>query len=507
MTSYHTAQECWSKLDGERQTMLRRFERYAALTIPKVCYQDEIVPEDTDDQHDYQSLGAQGTNHLTNKMMLALFAPSRPFFRADAGPDVKRELAEAGMTETQIVAALGQVERDSAAELDRRAQRPKLYTTLRHLIVVGNVLQILDDKKEAIRVIGVKRWCVKRNVEGKVQTLIVRECVKFGELEDAVQAAVADLGCQPEDKVEFYQWLKLVDGKYSMTQWVKDKQLPVEFNGDWPEASCPYRVLTWDLADESDYGTGLVEEYSGDIEAMSVLSEAIVNGGVLAAEFRWLLNPAGLTSAEEFQNSENGAVIPGKESDLQSVQGGPNPNALQMVQAVLDKYERRVAQGFLMNSAVIRDAERVTAEEIRMTAQELETAFGGVYSSLASSLQTPIAYWLMRAIKVPKGLDLRITAVTGLEALSRNGDLDRLLQALEIFGKVAALPPQVLDRMEWKPFSDYVGNGVGIDLSPFFKTEEQYQQFLAANRAQAVQTNNAMEAGKAGAQAAAQGAT
>lgn len=487
--------------------MLRRFERYAALTIPKVCYQDEIVPEDTDDQHDYQSLGAQGTNHLTNKMMLALFAPSRPFFRADAGDDVKEQLAREGMSETDIVAALGQVEREASKELDRRAQRPKLYTTLRHLIVVGNVLQILDERAEAIRVLGIKRWCVKRNCLGKVQELVIRENVKFDELEDAVQAALPGT-YSANTKVSHYRWIKLEGGRYTMTQWVDSHYLPEQFNGAWPEDKCPYRVLTWDLADESDYGTGLVEEYSGDIEAMSVLSEAVVNGGVLAAEFRWLLNPTGLTSAETFEASSNGDVIPGKEGDLTSLQGGPNPTSLQIIQAVLDKYEKRVAQGFLMNSAMVRDAERVTAEEIRMTAQELETAFGGVYSTLASSLQTPIAYWLLRAIKVPKGVNLRITAITGLEALSRNGDLDRLLQALKIIGEVAILPPQVLDRLKWKPFTDYVGNGVGIDLSAFFKTEEEYQQFVAQQRASAVADENAMAAGAAGAEVAAQqGAT
>jgi hypothetical protein len=70
-----------------------RVERYAALTINKVCLPEGFNAESTDQTHDYQSAGAQGTNHLTNKVMLALFAPSRPFFRVAAGPDSTAQLA------------------------------------------------------------------------------------------------------------------------------------------------------------------------------------------------------------------------------------------------------------------------------------------------------------------------------------------------------------------------------------------------------------------------------
>lgn len=495
--NYLTAGQCWQALDGERQAMLLRFERYAALTIPKICYPQNFTPDHTDDQHDYQSLGASCVNHLTNKVMLSTFAPSRPFFRAEAGDSVQADLAAAGMTETDIVSALGQIERQAVKELDSRQQRPKLYTLVRHLIVVGNVLMVLE--KDSIRAMGIRTFCVKRNAVGVVQELIIRECVKFDELEENAKAACGGI-YQDDAKVEHYRWIKLVGTDYVMTQWVKDHQLPAEeFNGKWPMAKCPYRVLTWDLADESNYGTGLVEEYSGDIEALSILSESVVNGGVLAAELRWMLKPQGMTSAEDWANSRNGSVMPGNPDDATAVQGG-NPQALREVSAILERYERRIAMGFLMNSAVTRDAERVTAEEIRMTAQELETAFGGVYSGLAASLQLPIAHWLMAAIKVPKNLDLKISVVTGLEALSRNGDLERLRMALRDLAEITALPPEMQLRIKFKPIADYIGNGYGVNLSDFIKNDEEYAQALQQQQAARVQESNATAAGEAAAQ-------
>ena len=59
---------------------------------------------------------------------------------------------------------------------------------------------------------------------------------------------------------------------------------------------------------------------------------------------------------------------------------------------------RRLGAAFLLNTAVTRDAERVTAQEIRMQAQELESSLGGVYSRLANELQLPLAKRLLQEI-------------------------------------------------------------------------------------------------------------
>ena len=43
-----------------------------------------------------------------------------------------------------------------------------------------------------------------------------------------------------------------------------------------------------------------------------------------------------------------------------------------------------------MNESVQRDAERVTAEEIRLMAEQLESGLAGVYSMLSQELQLPL---------------------------------------------------------------------------------------------------------------------
>jgi hypothetical protein len=482
--------------------MLTRVERYAALTVPKVCLPDNFDEVNTDETHDYQSIGAQAVNHLANKLMLAMFAPSRPFLKLQPGPVAAKKLAALNMTETQLNNILAKGERDAIKALDKKAQRPTLFRIMRHLIVAGNVL--LSREKRGMRAYGLKNYVVKRNIWGKVQQLVIRENIKFDELEPSVRKLFGRL-YQDDSKVNFYKWIVLGPNGYTMTQWVDERQLPKEWNGRWPEDRLPYSAITWDLADESDYGTGLVEEYIGDLEAISVISESVVDGGVLGTEMRWLVNPSGTTSVTDLNNSKNGDALPGLASDVAATQGG-NPLAIQTASEILDRYERRVSRGFLMGSAVIRDAERVTQEEVRMTAQELETAYGGVYSSLAASLQYPVAQWLFDEIDLPvKQSGLEITIITGLDALSRNGDLDNFRLAMEDMARVTNVPPEVAGRIKWEEVASFIGQGRNIDLARFIMTDAEYAQVQQAQAEARVAEQVVTDTGSAMGAAAAQG--
>ena len=483
---------------GQRTGLITRVERYAALTIPKVCYPDNYDSDSTDESHDYQSIGAQAVNHLSNKLMLAMFAPSRPFAKLQAGAKAKKQAEAMKLTETQLEGILANGERQAIKELDARGQRPKLFAVMRHLVVAGNVLLVLE--KRGMRVIGLKSYVVKRNIWGEVMHLCIRENVKFDELDkDIIKMYRKQF--HDDTKVEFYKWIKREDnGSYTMTQWVNEYRLPVAFDGRWPADKLPYQAVTWDIADESDYGTGLVEEYVGDFEALSVLSESVVDGAVLGTEFRFMVNPTGQTSIEDMNNSENGDALPGLPADVAPTQGG-NPIAIQVANETLDKYERRVSRGFLMGSAVIRDAERVTQEEVRMTAQELETSYGGVYSTLAGSLQKPVARWLFDAIKLDlNGADLEVTIVTGLDALSRNGDLENFRMAMGDMASVVNVPPELAARMKWEDVASFIGQGRNIDLSRFIMTDAEYSQVQQAQAEQRVGEAVVTEAGSAAAQ-------
>lgn len=488
----------WLQMVASRHGFIRRCELYASYTLPKLCLPDGYDQNTSEISHDYQAVGAQFTNHLANKIMLAGFAPSRPFFVLDPTSVAQAEMDKVGVDKPEVVKFLAKAEKDAVKTLDRMAMRPKLYEVIKNLIVLGNVMLVLN-KDETSRVIGIKKYTVRRSASGQILEIMLIDKVMFDELDPKVQDAVRRHSRYPDDReVTLYKWIKRdANGDFLMEQWVDTYQLPKEFNGKWPEATMPYRVLTWDLSDDAHYGTGLVEDYKGDFAGLSILSKAQVIGAVLASEFRWLVNPAGLTRPEDLENSENGSALPGAKDDIHLVESGKSAD-LRITLDMNETYVNRIGRGFLAGSSVVRNAERVTAEEIRMQADELETSLGGAYSRLAVDLQLPLARWLLVIVKVGGEAAFIPTVVTGLEALSRTGDLENLKLWLSDMGAVATLPPSLQGVIKMKAIATALAAPRRINVDEYLKSDDE----IAQDQANALKQQQEMMASQAGANVA-----
>ena len=474
-----TASQRFEKLDGKRNGIMNRLERYASWTIPKL-FPKKNRDQDTEPlTHGFQSLGAQAVNHLANKLMMTLFAPSRPFFRLEANRKGKAVMAEQNVDMKQVQTALAKLEQEASLELDKRAIRSRLYDLLKMLIVLGNALLIFD--KETVRVLNLRNYAVKRDRQGAVSELIIRERIH----KSAVKApAYAYAKSNPEFKPDEegnlweYKWVKWNGTKYEESVWLDNVRLPENFSSTFTKEKLPYRAVTWDLAAGDDYGTGLVEDYEGDFQALSMLSESAIHAAILASEFRWLVNPAGQTSVEDFTASPNGAAIPGQKGDIELITAGVD-GVMQTNLNIQQVYINRIGAGFLLQTAVTRQAERVTAEEIRMVAEELEGGLGGGYSRIAVDVQVPVAYWVMALIdKDISGSDIEPVIITGLAALSRTGDRDRLLGFGQDISGVLSLPPQILDRLKLGAWIADLAAARGLDPATYVLTDEEYGQMM-----------------------------
>lgn len=470
---YDTGASRWGAMCGKRNAFMKRCEQYAAYTIPKVCLPDGTDQSNYEMKHDYQSLGAQGVNHVVNKMHLALFAPSRPFFRLDPGDELTAALAEQEYSEDEIGALLSVAERKAMAVLDQQRVRPVFYEGLKHLVITGNFLLI--EGKDKLRVLGLKNYCVTRGADGTVLEILTKETIPFASLAKEVQPLVAgQRALEPDEPVDYYRWIrKLNDGRFHETQWAGDIRLPPAYDSTYTADKMPYHPITWDLASGDHYGTGLVEDYAGDFAALSMLSEATVYAAILASEFRWLVNPAGSTKAADFAASRNGDALPGAPGDINLVTSGKG-NDLQVNLSVAQMYVERIGKGFMMQSSVTRQAERVTAEEIRLVAEELETSLGGGYSRVAVDLQVPVARWLMnKSGQKIAGMDIKPTIITGLDALSRSGDRDQLALFLQDCSLVDSLGPALQQRIKIAPIFAAFAAARGVSASSYLYSEEE----------------------------------
>jgi type I site-specific restriction-modification system R (restriction) subunit len=195
----------------------------------------------------------------------------------------------------------------------------------------------------------------------------------------------------------------------------------------------------YSIADSIEDGTTLPLYYQ------LAPNEMLVPHETLDKEFLSLAEAEGVADIEELNKSPNGSYHQGREGDIVTVKSDKHMD-FQYVRLVLEDYVRQIAQAFLLNSAVTRDAERVTAEEIRYQAQELEMAYGGIYSRFTEDWQEPVARLLLSRQQVTVGDDTIFpTIVTGMDTLSRMGDLDNyrmFMDDLSILNNV----PEVLQR-------------------------------------------------------------
>lgn len=493
-----SARGTYTQLDGLRSSFMTRCEKYAGYTLPRLCLPNGADEINTEIVHDYQAVGAQAGNHLANRLMLTMFAPSRPFIRLALSTTALAEALQS-IKQEEIEAALAEGEQKAVKEMDNQPGfRAKLYEVLLNLEVLGNVCLHLPKKGDAT-VYGLRDYVVRRTRTGKIKQAIVKECVLVDELEDDVRGAYEAALRRPvqdNTKVSVYHKLDRAGKQLIETTWVEEVQLDgAKFNGNYTDDDCPWHFLTWNLKHGAHYGTGLVEDYAGDFGSLSALSKAQIEGAILASEFRWLANPSGVTKPEDFEGSENGAVIPGVEGDLSLVTNS-KPGDLRVVREIGEDYVRRIGQGFLLGSAMTRDAERVTAEEIRTQAMELETSLGGVYTRLASTLQKGVAMWLLHKIDV-KVADTKIEVqiITGLDALSRNGDLAALRSALaDIAGLEPLSQSAIGQELNIRAIITAIFVGHGVPTSKYLATDEQ--KTAAAEQAKVDQAASAgIEAG------------
>lgn len=312
-----------------------------------------------------------------------------------------------------------------------------------------------------------------------MREIVIKERISPSALPDSFLETVSGNTSEDKKNLDLYTYVKLTNDKYSVYQEVQGNVVPGT-EGSYPKDRTPWLALRFTKIDGEDYGRSFIDEYYGDLHSLERLSKAIVEGSAAAAKVLFLVNPNGTTRAKTLQDAPNGAIRQGSMNDISVLQLGKFADFRVALDTMRDIQER-LSYAFLLNSAVQRKGERVTAEEIRYMASELEDALGGVYSIMSLELQLPVVQRIMHNMEqegkipnLPKEL-VRPAIVTGLEALGRGHDLQKL--DLFLAGMQQTLGPEILQQ--FVNLGDYISRratALGIDTSGLIKTEEQIQQ-------------------------------
>ena len=483
-----TASQRYEQLRIDRDSQLMRARDCSKVTIPGLI-EDENYGDAGRLPTPYQSLGARGVGHMTSKLAGTLFPTNENFFKLEIDSLALMADQQDPQMITEFDTALVKVEQAVMRLLETMGGRAAMHEAIKHLLVGGNVLLYVSD--EGIKVIHLDSYVLCRDPMGNVTEIVVEEEI----FKDALPDEYLEEDEEDEEEMEkrmvkIYTCVKYMDNYCYWYQEIKGKEIPGT-HGKCKSDVSPWIALRQDRVDSEMYGRSYVEQYYGDLLALENLYKAILEASASLSKVLFLCNPNGTTRPRTLSQASNGSIVQGNAADVTVLQAAGKSQDLQIANQTIERIEQRLAFAFMLNTAIQRPGERVTAEEIRYMAQELDAGISGLYSILSQELQLPLVrrltHILRKKRKLPDFPNSEITgeplikekAVTGIEAIGRGDDRNKLVDFIQTANN--ALGPEAMMKfLNVEEALRRLAASGSIDTTNLVKTSQQLQQEAAA---------------------------
>lgn len=452
-----------------RTQFLNRARHNAILTIPS------LMPLDGYDGKShliepYQGIGSAGLVHLSSRLTMALLPAGRPHMRFDLPPELLAQSPDGVPKDIEV--GLAQSEKIVQMEVEDKGWRPSTLMAMQQQLVAGNHLEHQLESNE-IRIFRMDQYVVRRDWAGNPLEIILEEKLTA----DTLPAGMAVEGKGQYDEVTLYTWIRRDGDIFEVHQETGDGQ-PMSDVLKFTAADLPYNPVRWSKTPGEDYGRSFVEEHISDLRSLDGLTKAELEMAAMASRNFITVMPGavGASIKRRLTQAVNGDVIMVDPNSVE-LKSFDNVGGFQLVNAKTMQLTEQLSRAFLLMSVGQRQAERVTATEIERDIQELEAALGGNFSTL----NTDMMEWrtrllvnnMIKAGRFPQELGqiANPTVLTGLEALSRERDVGRVLQLAQIsqaFGETA-IDVLRLDKILSRAT-------VGLGFADVIRSDEEIQQ-------------------------------
>ena len=494
------ARERYTQLQTNRTQFLDMAVECSELTLPYLVTEDDNYKGKRSLQQPYQSVGAKAVVTLAAKLMLAILPPQTAFFKLQVRDDKLGEQFDATVR-SELDLSFSKIERLIMDYIAASSDRVVVHQALKHLIVSGNALIFMG--KDGLKHYPLQRYVVNRDGNGNVIEVVTKELVNRKVLgiespKPPEQPVNGDYG-STEDDAEVYTYVRVDEGsgRWIWHQEVDDNVLP-NSRSTAPKNASPWLVLRFNTVDGEDYGRGRVEEFIGDLRSLDGLSQALVEGASVSSKVVFLVSPSATTKPGTLAKAANGAIIQGRPEDVGVVQVGKTAD-FSTAANLAAQIERRILEAFLVMN--IRNAERVTAEEVRLTQLELEKSLGGLFSLLTVEFLVP---YLNRTLlilqrsnqipKLPKDI-VRPKIVAGINSLGRGQDNEALTRFIQTVAQVLG-PEALMKFIDPSEAIKRLAAAQGIDVLNLIRTAEQLEEMNQEAQQQQVQQSLVDQAGQ-----------
>ena len=477
-----TAKERYDSLSSARTEFLSEAEEASKLTLPYLIRgHEEYGGSMKQLPTPWQSVGAKGVVTLASKLSLSLLPPQTSFFKLqldesqlgeEFGPEIKSELD----------LSFAKIERTILDAIAASDDRVVVHQALQHLVVGGNALLFMG--KAGLKLFPLNRYVIERDGNGQVIEIVTKERInkklieEFIPKEDEILTAndegTTDLG---KEEVDVFTHVTRDNNRFIWHQEVYGKVIPKSISKAPVEAT-PWVPLRFNTVDGEPYGRGRVGQFIGDLKSLDALSQALVEGSAAAAKVVFVVSPSSTTKPQTLAQAGNGAIVQGRPDDIGVVQVGKTAD-FQTAYELMGRLEQRLNEAFLVLS--VRQSERTTAEEVRMTQMELEQQLGGLFGLLTVELLVPYLNRKLNTFqktgdipRIPKGL-VKPIIVAGINALGRGQDVQALGQFLQTIAQTMG-PEAIQQYINPDEVIKRLAAAQGIDVLNLVKSMEDRQQ-------------------------------
>ena len=476
------ARDRYTQLSKGRSQFLDTAVECSRLTLPYLIQEDLSSRPTHQKLHTpWQSVGAKCTVNLAAKLMLALLPPQTSFFKLQIKDD-KLGVEFPPEVRSELDLSFAKMERMIMDHINASSDRVVVHQALKHLIVSGNALIFMG--KDGLKNYPLNRYVVNRDGNGNICEIVTKELISRKILGEDLPVPLPNspgddghkTGSDDQD-VEVYTYVRYdKNGRWVWHQEAFDNILPGS-RSTAPKNASPWLVLRFNTVDGEDYGRGRVEEFLGDIRSLEGLSQALVEGSAAAAKVVFLVSPSSTTKPKTIADAGNGAIVQGRPDDVGVVQVGKTAD-FRTAAEQMQNLERRISDAFLVLQ--VRQSERTTAEEVRLTQMELEQQLGGLFSLLTVEFLIPYLDRTLHILqrnreipKIPKDI-VHPTIVAGVNAIGRGQDQESLVAFAQTLAQT--MGPEIMAKyLDPGEYVKRLAAAQGIDVLNLIKTPETMQ--------------------------------
>ena len=483
------ARDRYETLRGTRAQFLDVARVASHLTLPYLIKYDSDYTE----THKrlitpWQSVGAKCVTNLAAKLMLSVLPPQTTFFKLQIRDDKMGEEMDPTIR-SELDLSFAKIERMIMDYINGQNDRVVIHAAFKHLIVGGNALLYMG--KDGMKNYPLNRFVVNRDGDGNIVEIVTKELIARAVLEKDLPTdfindkpnpvsneSMGIVNSTQSDEVEVYTYFRMNKNR---SQWVWhqevfDRILPGS-RSTAPKDASPWIPLRYNVVDGEDYGRGRVEEFLGDFRSLEALTQAITEGSAAAAKVVFLVSPSSTTKPQTIADAGNGAIVQGRPDDVGVVQVGKTAD-FKTAYEMIGQLTQRLQEAFMILN--VRQSERTTAEEVRLTQLELEQSLGGLFSLMTTEFLVPYLKRTMLVLqrsgqlpKIPKDL-VRPQVVAGINAIGRGQDFQSLTAFLTTIAQTMG-PEAIQQYVDGGEYIKRLAAAGGIDVLNLIKTQEQLQ--------------------------------